>query len=204
MASITDLPMPGIATSRNKQTARMPSDNQPKSFDENNQFRFFVTISDLYAADIPPITNAQQLVFKITAGNAFNVIVREPLFYTGGRMYRVFPNNENAVFSGTLTDCSQWIGNVNGNLSASGLPVHPSSGITIEYDVGAGIFTSTGRAPNGTCVLTDTSGSKSTSQYSPNDVKSGVAAAQSFWLVFDHIGANADTKGMFTIVLELP
>lgn len=192
-----------MTSPNNRRLSRIPVDSQQTSFEANQQFRFFCSISDLYGSHIPALSSNEQLVFKITATNAFNVLARTPEWYSGGRFYRVFGATGNETFTGVETDCTQWLRPVNSNLSDSGLDSHPISGTSITYSVGSGIFTTTDNPVNGTAVLSDSQGNNSSSAYGPNDIRSGVAQSSVFYLVFDHIdGGNDDTKGTFTLVLE--
>lgn len=119
-------------------------------------------------------------------------------------MYLVYGDTANVTFDDNdLVDVSDKVFTVNGDLTVSGLDAHPISGVTVERAIVAnGSFASTDNPPNGTIVLTSSGGNKATSAYGPSDQKAGLAAGQSFYLVHEHIGANSNTSGLFTLQWE--
>lgn len=193
-------PPADMATSSNIGTRRLAVDSQQTSFEENRQFRLFFEFGDIWSATLPSIPTGQQLVLKFTSLNALNVFVRRPELHEGGFAYRVFRDNAQVTFTGTLAPLDR-ITPVNGNLQDTGLPAHPVTGVTTEWAIGAGIFRSTDWPRNGTVVKTDGNVNRNTNNYSPNDERSGVAANGAFWLVMDSI-SQGSTKGMLTIMYE--
>lgn len=183
----------GLLTSDNKGIRRLAVDSQQTSFEGNTQFRLFYEIDNVATTD--------QIVFKFSSVNGVNIIRRSLELYTGGLKYRVYPDTENVTFTGTLSpvDTVTW---VNGNLSDSGLPSLPATGVTIESDIGSSIFSTTDWPRNGTVVVTDGNAQRATNNYAPNDEKGGVAPNQSFWLVLDHVGSNNTANGFLTIMWE--
>lgn len=178
-----DTALSRLATTNNSKTARLPVDSKQKSFEENLQFRFHVFLSDLWGADFPviPATNGYQVAFKFSATIPVNIIFRNIQTKVGSVVYRVFADDENVTFTGTLEDVSESIFNVNNNLEDSGLSTHPDSGVTVEHARGVNIFRSTSKSPNGTTVADE--------------------GNQSFWLVLDQT-SNQESEIMFTVVFE--
>lgn len=189
-----------LLTSLRDRTWRLAVDSQQTSFEENRQFRLFFEFGDMWSATLAAIPTGQQLVLKFTSINALNVFVRRPELYQGGFVYHVFPDDGQVAFNGTLAPLDR-ITTVNGHLEDSGLPVHPSTGVSVEWAIGTDIFRSTNWPKNGTVVKTDGNVNRNTNNYSPNDERSGVAAGQTFWLVMDSI-AQGDTEGMLTVMYE--
>jgi hypothetical protein len=187
----------------NCRVSRLRVDSQQTSFEANEQFRFHITFSDLWGSDLPALASASgtQLVLKFSATNAVNIIMRTPEVYLGGFVYRVWADTENVTFDDDLLAPMDNVFNVNGNLTDSRLETHPVSGVSVQYATGTDIFRSADKSPNGTIAVTDGNKNVSTNEYSPNDVKSGVVAGRSFYLVFDTI-TNQKTGGMFTIAYE--
>lgn len=189
-----------LLTSDKQGTRRFAVDQQQTSFEENRQFRLFFEASGAFSASVPALPTGQQLVLKFNSLNAINVFVRRPEVWQGGIKYLVFPDNEQITFTGTLAPLSR-ITPVNGNLADSRLPAHPTTGVSIEWAMGTGIFTSTDWPRNGTVVKTDGNSNRSTNNYSPSDERSGVGANQSFWLVMNSL-AQGDSLFLLTIMYE--
>ena len=199
--TVPDFGPSDLLTSSKVGLRRIAVDSQQTSFESNNQFRFHILFSALWGSDLPPIPSSEQLVLKFTTLNPVNILTRTPEVYIGGFVYRVFADDENVTFTGTLSDISDNIFSINGNLIDSGLEAHPESAVSIEYAIGSDIFRSTSKSPNGTVALSDGNSNKSTNTYSPNDLRAGVKGNQTFWLVFDTL-ANHSVSGMFTISYE--
>lgn len=189
-----------LKTSEDMRVARIPVDQQQTSFEQNRQFRLFFEFSGEWSATLPALPTGQQLVLKFTSPNALNVFARRPELWQGGLKYLVFADNASVTFTGTLAPLER-IANVNGNLTDSELPAHPVTGVTVEWAMGTGIFSSTDWARNGTVVKTDGNQNRNTNNYGPSDERGGVAAGQTFWLVMDSI-AQGDTQGLLTIMYE--
>lgn len=173
--------------------ARIPVDPQQTSFEENTQYRFF--------DELVSVPNTSQIVYKFTSTNAVNVFLRSINIWQGGRKYLVYPADGNETFTGTFTDVSAQIYPTNGNPHA-GIDEIPESGVTIEKAVGAGIFSTTSKPRNGTAVITDGNNNRAASAYTANGDRGGVAEGAAFYLVFDHIGSNSATSGLFLIAWE--
>lgn len=186
---------PKVLSSNNPYIARTPVENRPTSFDDNRQFRFF----DVLTA----VPHTSELVYKFTATNPVVILLRELDLYQGGRLYLVHGTDGVTFNDALLEDVSNQIFRVNGDLSKSGRSVHPTTGVTVEKaTVAAGTFVYTNPPPNGTIVLTDGNANRATSAYGPSDQLAGVYAGQSFYLVFNHIGANNATGGIFQLQYE--
>jgi hypothetical protein len=196
MAGITDSPMPNIATSRDKRIARVRTDNQPTSFEANQQFRIFHRFIG--------VPDNQQMVFKFSVTNPVNIQDRKINLWSGGREYLVIPDDGSySSVDASLTTPVQ-VRTVNNNLRDSGLPLHPVSGVTVSYGTGAGLFTiaDTDQFPNGDAVLSDASGNKGNSNLLESPNLSGVGENQSFYLVFTGINGNSGTSGHFLVQWE--
>ena len=181
---------------KGKSARRLGIDQEAVSYSENREFRFFDRIVN--------VANTDQLVYKFTTTVDLNVTARVIELWSGGREYLVYPGiPENVTFTGTLTSIPK-VFPVNGILR-DGLSSHPASGVTVERAIGAGIFSSTDDARNGTGVVTVTSGAnRSSSTYSLSGEKAGVSGGVSFWLVFNHLSqsGNNATNGLFRLQWE--
>ncbi len=187
-----------LFTSTVQGVRRVKVESLPSSFEENTQFRFFEDISRLNAGAGVPATS--QLVYKFTATNAVIVFLRQINIWEGGRKYLVYPADGNETFTGTFTDVSSQIYPTSAIVGPSGSI--PATGVTVERAIGAGIFSTTSLPRNGTASLTDGNANRATSSYTANGDRGGVAAGQSFYLVFDHIGQANPTLGLFLIAFE--
>lgn len=200
MSSIpNNTPMPAIATSRNSKTARIPTDDQPTSYEENKQFKIFHRMIG--------VATTGQAVFKFTATPAVNILERNITAWGGGREYLVIPDAGQYPAVDALLTTPVTVRTVNGNLEDSGLPVHPTSGVTVNYGVLTGgnqiPIANTDQFPNGDVIAVDEGGffSVSNSQISGSVNKSGIAAGQAFYLVFRNISSDA-FEGQFFLQWE--
>lgn len=196
MAGITDSPMPNIATSRDKRVARVRTDNQPTSFEANEQFRIFHRMIG--------VPSNQQIVFKFSVTNPVNIQDRKINLWSGGREYLVVPDDGSYGAVDPLLTTPVQVRTVNNNLSDSGLPSHPVSGVTVSYGTGANLFTiaDTDQFPNGDAVLTDATGNKGNSNLLESANLSGVGENQAFYLVFLNLNGNDPTSGHFLVQWE--
>lgn len=196
MAGVTDSPMPNIATSRDKRTARLRTDNQPTSFETNEQFRIFHRFIG--------VPNAEQMVFKFSVTNPVNIQDRKINLWSGGREYLVVPDDGSYGAVDPLLTTPVQVRTVNNNLRDSGLPSHPVSGVTVVYGTGSNLIpiADTDQFPNGDAVLTDASGNKGNSNLLESPNLSGVGENQSFYLVFTGINGNDGTSGHFLVQWE--
>lgn len=185
-----------LLTGSNPSTARLSVDAQPTSYESNEQFKIFQRMESL--------SNNDQLVFKFEAENAVNIMIRSINLSSGGREYLVYPDDGNVTFTGTLSSVP--VLTVNGNFQDSGLSAHPTSGVTLSKATGAGIFSSTSEPVDGDLAIAPEIGNGSNARQtgggSTNPNMSGVAAGQTFWLVFNHVGANDPTSGQFKLQFE--
>lgn len=195
MAIPNNTPMPAIATGRNPKTARIPTDDQPTSYEENKQFKIFHRMIG--------VATTGQAVFKFETVPPLNIIERNITAWAGGREYLVIPDTGQYPAVDALLTTSVQVRNVNGNLEDSGEPVHPTSGVTVNYGVLTGAnqiaIADTDQFPNGDVIAVDEGGffSVTNSQISNSVNKSGVAAGQAFYLVFRNISADAFSGQFF-------
>jgi hypothetical protein len=97
---------------------------------------------------------------------------------------------------------------VNGNLQDSGLSEHSVSGVSVIMSSSSGLsdpfgITSSSQYPNGDAVQTDGNSNRANNSLLAAPNASGVAAGQSFYLVFLGISANNTvTSGHFTVQWE--
>ncbi len=172
---------------------RISVDNQQTSFEEAAQFRFFDRLVD--------IPSASQIVYKFTGVNAINVFHRELQFWRGGREYLVYPDSPNITFTGTLSD-QGIITPLNSNVEVENYTA-PETTVTMERAIGAGIFSAGAELPIiGTAVLTDGNNNRSSTVYSPDSIKLGLASDTVVWIVMTHIGSNSGASGHFAISYE--
>ncbi len=175
---------PGLPTSRFK------VDAQPTSFEENTEFKIFYRIQSL--------SQNNQLVIKFTTVNALNIMVRKINLWEGGREYLVYGDDGSHTVTGTFTDIDVF--NVNGNVEGGGS--HPTSLVNASVAIGSGIFTAGSLPSNGDGVLTDSNANRANNQPLSDNNQSGVASGSTFYLVFNHIGQNSNTKGQFFLQWE--
>lgn len=199
MAGVTDSPMPNIATSRNKNLARIPVDSQQTSFEANSQFKFF---DDVSGADA--LAGTDILIYRFTSANPIKLQLRLINGWQGGRKYIVYPNFGATITGGSFVDVTaDKVSPINNDLSVSGLPSHPISGVTVEKRI-ATAFSSTAPKRTGTSYLIPPDGRRSqpSSNYTASGNASGVAAGDSFLLVFTNISGNDPAEFMFQLEWE--
>ena len=182
---------------KNSNAARLKVDSQQSSFEANTQFRFF---DDCTGADAIP--QNEILVYRFSSVNALNIQSRIINGWTGGRKYIVFPNDGNeTITGGSFVDVSDQVYSVNNNLADSGLSSHPVSQVTVEKRI-ATAFTSPFKGRTGTAYRSDANTSRATDSYAPDSSRAGVAANQSFFLVFFDIAQNDPSEFLFTVAWE--
>lgn len=198
MAGITDSPMPNIATSRNKSLARIPVDSQQTSFEANWQFKFFDDVSGTDA-----LADTDILIYRFTSANPIKLQLRLINGWQGGRKYIVYPNFGATITGGSFVDVTaDKVSPINNDLSVSGLPSHPVSGVTVEKRI-ATAFSTTAPKRTGTAYLIPTGGSsRPSSSYTASGNASGVAAGNEFLLVFTNINGTDDSEFMFQLEWE--
>lgn len=176
-------------------TGRIKVEPQPTSFEENSQFRIFHRMIGIASTD--------QIVFKFDSTNAVNIMERKINLWEGGREYLVIPDDGSYGAVDAALTTSVQVRTVNGNLSDSKLPVHPTSGVTVSYGTGAGLFSisDTEQFPNGDAVKTDNNSGRANNQLLASPNLSGVAAGQAFYLVFLPLGSG-NTSGHFLVQWE--
>lgn len=181
-------------------TARIPVDQQPASFEENHQFRIFHRFIG--------IPNNHDIVFKFTATNPVNIMERKINLWSGGREYLVIPDNGSYGALDALLTTPVTVWTVNGNLEDSGYATHPDSGVTVIMSSGIGLaapfgVTDLSQYPNGDAVQTDGNANRANNSLLAAPNMSGVSRNQSFYLFFRGIGNNnALTSGHFTVQVE--
>lgn len=176
-------------------TARLPVDAQQTSFEENHQFRFFDELEI-------PSTEGYQLVYKVTATNPFVLFNRTISFWQGGATYRIYAVDGSHTFTGTLADTG-WIGPVNGDLSESGLPEHPTTTIALQMDEGVGIFVPGSAPRTGTSVRAGTNAQQSSGALGSDSVRLGFPSDFSAWIVMEHLsGINQTSHGEYELYFE--
>lgn len=198
MAGVTDSPMPNIATSRDKRVARIPVDSQQTSFEANWQFKFF---DDVSGADA--LADTDILIYRFTSANPIKLQLRLINGWQGGRKYIVYPNFGATITGGSFVDVTaDKVSPINNDLSVSGLPSHPVSGVTVEKRI-ATAFSTTAPKRTGTAYLIPTGGSsRPSSSYTASGNASGVAAGNEFLLVFTNINGTDDSEFMFQLEWE--
>ena len=176
---------------------RVKVDSQQSSFEANTQFRFF---DDCTGANAIP--RNEILIYRFSSVNALNIQSRVINGWSGGRKYIVFPNDGNeTITGGSFVDVSDQVYSVNNNLADSGLPSHPVSQVTVEKRI-ATDFTSPFKGRTGTAYRSDANTSRATDSYAPDSSRAGVAANQSFFLVFFDIAQNDPSEFLFTVAWE--
>jgi hypothetical protein len=114
--------------------------------------------------------------------------------HEGGRWYRVYPDDGNVTFTGTLED------------SGESTPLNPrvsnTTGVTIQRAVGTGIFSTTSNPIDGAMSVADTNASRATPVYSPDEIRVGLAAGQTAWVAMEHLGSTDDLVGQLVYVWE--
>lgn len=195
MSGVTSSPMSANSTRRNPRLGRERVDNQPTSFEANEQFRIFHRFRN--------IADTDQIVFKFASANPVNIMERKINLWQGGREYLVIPDDGSYGAVDAQLTTSVQVRTVNGNLNDSQLPVHPTSGVTVSLGIASGLFTisDTDQFPNGDAVRTDGNANRANNSLLTSPNMSGVAAGQAFYLVFIGIGATA-TSGHFTVQWE--
>lgn len=182
-----------LLTSDRTYIRRISVDSQQTSFEEAAQFRFFDRLIN--------VPQSSQIVYKFTGENAINVFHRELQFWKGGREYLVYPDSANITFTGTLSEQGR-LTPLNSNIEAPNY-VAPVTTTAMERAIGADIFSAGADLPTiGTAVLTDGNSNRSSSVYSPDSIKLGLAKNAVVWLVMNHIGANSTSSGHFAISYE--
>ena len=183
-------------TNKRLRTSRLPVDNQPTSFEDNVQFKLFHRLIE--------IPTTQQIVFKFTSVNPVNIMERKINLWRGGREYLVVPDQGQYPAVDPLLSVIPST-TVNGNLLGRNIPTHPVTGVTIEYGLLTGgdqiVIAPTDQFPNGDAVQTDSNTNRANSVLLATPNKSGVAAGQAFYLVFNNINSSA-TSGHFYLQWE--
>jgi hypothetical protein len=191
--TVPDFGPSDLMTGEREGTRRIATDSQPSSFKDNRQYRFF--------DELAAVPSTSQLVYKFSATNPINIFLRVINLWSGGRKYLVYPADGNETFTGVFASVSDQLFPTNGRLRF-GLTAHPATGATVQKAIGPDIFTSTSKPRNGTAMMTDGNANRASSAYTSNGDRGGISGGQSFYLVFDHIGASNDTNGLFLVAYE--
>ena len=179
---------------------RIATDSQQASFEANLQFKFF---DDCSGADA--IADTDILIYRFSTIYPLKLQLRLINGWAGGRKYIVYPfTGSETITGGTWTDVtSTKLSPINNDLSVSGLVSHPTSGVTIEKRL-ATAFSTTAPKRTGTSYLVPTSGggSRSASSYTASGNASGVAAGNTFLLVFTNINGTTDSEFLYQLEWE--
>lgn len=184
-----------LLSSDRENIRRVKVDSQQTSFEANHQFRFFDELS-------LPSTEGYQIVYKVTSLNPFILFNRTVSFYHGGAVYRIYADDGSHTFTGTLADTG-WIGPVNGDLSESGLDVHPVTTIALQKAEGVGIFVPGSAPRTGTSCRAGTNARQSSGALASDSVRLGFPGPFSALIVMTHIhGVNQDSIGEYELYFE--
>ncbi len=187
-----------LMTKQDSRVARVPVDSQQTSFETNMQFKFF---DDCTGAD--SIQSTSILIYKVIATSALKVQLRLINGISGSRKYIVYPfTGSEVITGGSFVDVSATkISPINNDLSVSELPAHPSAGFTVEKRV-ATAFSTTAPKRTGTAYRAQGQGNVSVSSYTASGNASGVAAGDTFLLVFTNISGNEAAEFLFQLEFE--
>lgn len=177
-------------------TRRIKVDQQQTSFEENSQFRFFDELS------IPKI-GGSQIVYRVKSVNPFVLFSRVLSFYQGGATYRVYADDGSHTFDNSLLGSPVAAKPVNGDLSDSGLSVHPVSSITLERADGTDIFANGSPAVTGTSARAGTNSQQSSGALASDQVRLGFPANFSGYVVITVIDDLSDESlGEYELFFE--
>lgn len=185
-----------LLTSKEPGVRRLAVDSQQTSLEENKQFKYHELFQD--------VSQSEQIVYLFTANTDLFVFGRRLNFWSGGRLYAVYPQGAGESFTGTLTDVTDRIGAINGVLHGD-LTEHPESQVTIQRAQGANIFdvgTSYARTSDAVVVADGNKNTRASSSLSQSGDRNGVAEGVSFYLVFEPVGASEDLNGAFELKWE--
>lgn len=186
-----------LLTSLKAGTRRLAVDPQQTSFEENRQFKFY---DDCTGADAIPTSNV--LVYQFTSANPIKIQLRLINGIAGARKYTVYPASGETITDGSWSDVTaDKVSPINNDLSVSGLSVHPTSGVTVSKRL-ATSFTTTAPKRTGTAYKADTNSNRATSSYTASGNASGVAAGDSFFLVFEDINGSDPSEFLFQLEWE--
>jgi hypothetical protein len=174
------------------ETGRFKVDAQPSSFEAGEQFKIFHRF-----VDIPATT---QVVFKFSTVNPVNIMSRTIRIIEGGREYLVIPDDGSYATQDALITDPITVGRVNNQVTST------TSAVTVTYGglTGADQFTiaDTDQFSNGDIVKADGNSNRVNNATSSDSNLSGTAGNQTFFLVFNHIGANDPFNGQFFLQWE--
>lgn len=189
-----------LLSGQKKSTARLKVDSQQTSFESNTQFKFFDDVSGANA-----LADTDILIYRFTSVNALKIQLRLINGWKGGRKYIVYPDTgSETITGGAWSDVtSTHVSPINNDLSDSGLPSHPVSGVTVEKRI-ATAFSTTAPKRTGTAYLVPSSGggNQAVSSYTASGNASGVGAGQSFLLVFTNNDGTADSEFLYQLEWE--
>ncbi len=179
-----------MVTNLGLSSSRFKVDSQPSSFEANEQFKIFYRIQN--------VAQGNQIVLKFETVNALNIMVRKINLWSGGREYLVYGDDGSHTVAGTFSSVPVY--SVNGNVEGGG--AHPTSQVTASVAIGSGIFVPGNPPTNGDGVLTDSQGNRGNNQPLADTNQSGTPSNVTFYLVFNHIGANDASDGQFYLQWE--
>lgn len=167
-------------TGKSTNTARLPVDAQPTSFEENKEFY----LTHFFNA-IPALATA---MLRATIGPNDVILFDRTMALNGGVIkYRAYPLGFGEIITGTFTDVTANIRPTNYILDDSGLQSHGSPSVTWEA-CSSGSFTPGSAAPVGVpgSIAATSNGSNQQSAYSSSGLKLGYTAGLEFVLVFEN------------------
>lgn len=184
-------------TSDNSEITRIAVDSQQTSFEDNREFRYTDVWDNIAPTD--------QIVYRVLVNNPLVLYSRKMVLVTGGRFYKAYGELQGSpihTFTGTLQDSGTL--SPKSTILRKGLTDVPDSGIVIQRAVGPGIFTpAVGVSPSTVdMVIAGGNANNSSSEYSPDGSKVGVAGGIQFYLVLDDLAGNVDTFGFIELDYE--
>lgn len=186
-----------LLTSLRLGTRRLAVDSQQTSFEENRQFKFY---DDCTGADAIPVANI--LVYQFTSTYPIKIQLRLINGISGARKYTVYPAFGETIEGGSFVDVTaDKVSPINNDLSKSGREAHPVSGVAVSKRL-ATSFTTTAPKRTGTAYKADTNSNRATSSYTASGNASGVAAGNSFFLVFEDLNGADPSEFLFQLEWE--
>jgi len=187
-----------LLTTDDTETTRLKVDPQQSSFEANKQWKFY---DDCTGDD--GIDDTDVLIYRFTSTNAAKIQLRLINGIGGARKYTVYPyTGDEAITGGAWTDVTlAKVSPINNDLSVSGLSVHPISGVTLEKRI-ATVFTTAAPKRTGTAYIASSTGNTSVSSYTASGNSTGLAAGDSFLLVFENINGNDLSEFLFQLEWE--
>jgi hypothetical protein len=173
-------------------TGRVKVDAQPTSYEAGEQFKIFHRF-----VDIPATT---QIAFKFDTVNALNIMDRTIRGSEGGREYLVIPNDGSYTTQESAITTPVTVRRVNNQVQTTTSEVT----VSVGFLTGADQFTilDDDQFPNGDMFKTDGNNNRANTTGSADSNLSGVAAGDSFFLVFEDIVGNDPTTMQYFLQWE--